>query len=158
MMINRITADLNAFARLPQADLVGFVGSNEKPIQGPVGYLDWLLAGAISRLIERQIFHARKFEKLLFSIQGPFASRLGQRRLFLFGLGDTSVEEIEAYTEIILQTHLTLSEANVTATILMLPSSYPSPQIHSCFLDQLSDSPMADKIVLFLQDSDPHGI
>jgi hypothetical protein len=57
--------------------------SDERPLTGALGLIDWRLCGFVSRQIQRGIVHGRLDETVLVPLQSRFASD----KLFLFGLG-----------------------------------------------------------------------
>ncbi len=59
-----------------------FVGEDERPLTGLSGLADWRLAGGLSRLLRKGLVTGTRGEALLTP-----GSRLGFRKLFLFGLG-----------------------------------------------------------------------
>jgi len=80
------TLSLETLDDLKSADLVVFVGADERPPLGAAGFVDWRLNGFLSRLMISGQFQGKKMERMLTSTQG----RIAPERLFVFGLGDAA--------------------------------------------------------------------
>lgn len=57
--------------------------SDERPLTGALGLIDWRMCGFVSRLIQKGVVQGRLGETVLVPLQPRFASH----KLFLFGLG-----------------------------------------------------------------------
>jgi hypothetical protein len=91
--------------------------SDERPLRGSLGSVDWRLCGRISRMIERGIVTGAKGETVLV----PARPRLPFEKIFLYGLGakeDFDFEGNDAAVDAMLST---LSRARVRASVLVLP-------------------------------------
>ena len=78
--------DLHGLAGLDAESLGLFCFTDERPLSGVPGFVDWRLCGAISRLLLGGLFSGQRDETLMLPVTGP----LRVRRIFLFGLGSLS--------------------------------------------------------------------
>jgi len=94
-----------------------FVASDERPLTGLAGLVDWRLTARLSRLLRGGQLTGDAGEAVLTS-PGP---RLGFRKMFLFGIGpsDQSEEDLQRRVGEALRK---LSEAGVRDAALQLPS------------------------------------
>src|SRR6186997_1926823 len=67
--------------------------ADERPLRGAAGLADWRLCGRLSRLIKQGRIEGKRGETLLL----PPGRRLRFGRVLLFGLGDSSRFDEEAY-------------------------------------------------------------
>ncbi len=75
--------------------VVVFCFEDVRPLPGVAGFFDWRLCGALSRVLADGQFRGAADEVMMMPVDG----RLGQRRLFLFGLGtsrDASPQRLQA--------------------------------------------------------------
>ena len=75
--------DLAGIDTLTAEALAVFLWSDDQPLQGVAGFLDWRLCGALSQTLVRGDFQGAPGEVMLLPTRG----RLGNRRVFVFGLG-----------------------------------------------------------------------
>jgi Cytosol aminopeptidase family, N-terminal domain len=104
---------------IDQADadsLCLFVGEDERPLTGLAGLADWRLAGGLSRLLRKGVVKGFVGEALLTP-----GSRLGFRKLFLFGLGPAQQSE-EALASHVAESLRRLQAAGVENAAMQLPS------------------------------------
>lgn len=91
--------------------------SNERPLHGAFGVVDWRMCGFISRMMIKRHISGEWKESVLI----PGRPRIGIEKLFLFGLGrvnefsETVVEEISAHI-----LHI-LTQVSVRTSALVLP-------------------------------------
>jgi hypothetical protein len=69
---------------LPVGDLVLFVGTDERPLQGLAGLVDWRLCGGLTRQLRQEFLTGAPGESLL-TVPGPYLPAV--RRIFVFGAG-----------------------------------------------------------------------
>jgi hypothetical protein len=91
--------------------------SDERPLRGTLGLLDWRMCGRISKLIlARRIDGARDEITLV-----PARPRLTFEKVFLFGLGPREAFDAEVYARTTARMLETLTRARVRASALALP-------------------------------------
>jgi hypothetical protein len=91
--------------------------SDERPLRGALGLLDWRMCGFVSRLILRGAISGAALETVLI----PGRPKLSMDKLFLFGLGpraDFDVVKLEIAIAHMLDA---LAKARVRSTGLVLP-------------------------------------
>jgi hypothetical protein len=91
--------------------------SDERPLRGALGLLDWRLCGFLSGLVERGKVSGERLETVLV----PGRPKLGMDKLFMLGLGPSSGFDgasVRACLEHMLDT---LARARVRSTALVLP-------------------------------------
>lgn len=93
-----------------------FVGEDERPLTGLAGLADWRLQGGLSRYLRSGLVTGTAGEALL-----TLGTRLGFKRLFLFGLGPRSQSE-EELAERVAEAMRKLAQAGVEEAALQLPS------------------------------------
>lgn len=91
--------------------------SDERPLRGPLGLVDWRMRGFVSRLLLKGTIAGAAFETVLI----PARPKLSLDKLFLFGLGEQA-----PFTPADLAGHIdhmlnTLASARVRTTALVLP-------------------------------------
>jgi Cytosol aminopeptidase family, N-terminal domain len=65
--------------------ICAFLTEDERPFAGALGYVDWRLCGALSRVVQEGFFSAAPSERLLIPTDG----RVPPGQLFVVGLGRT---------------------------------------------------------------------
>ena len=80
MDVHFVAPELRRLDELKIEALVMPFFSDERPLRGPLGSVDWRLCGRVSRLIERGIVTGKKGETVLV----PARPRLPFEKLFLF--------------------------------------------------------------------------
>jgi hypothetical protein len=91
--------------------------SDERPLRGVLGLIDWRLCGFVSRMIMQGVLHGRSGETVLV----PLRPRLRMDKLFLFGMGpeqDFDETLLRGATERMLEV---AARARVRAMALVLP-------------------------------------
>jgi Cytosol aminopeptidase family, N-terminal domain len=91
--------------------------SDERPLTGALGLIDWRMCGFVSRLIQRGVVHGRFGETVLVPLQPRFASH----KLFLFGLGSRESFDPELQQSVIEHMLDVGTRARVRAMALGLP-------------------------------------
>lgn len=84
MKLERLPVSLEALDELFGFDAVcGLLTEDERPFSGALGYLDWRLCGALSRVVASGFFKGAPGERLLLPTDG----RVPPGRVFVVGLG-----------------------------------------------------------------------
>lgn len=91
--------------------------SDERPLRGALGLVDWRMAGFLSRQILRGHLSGHVGEVLLM----PTAQRLPFDKLFVFGLGASADFDAAGYDAAVDRILRTLSRARVRASVCGLP-------------------------------------
>lgn len=117
MDVHFVAPELRRLDELKIEALVMPFFSDERPLRGPLGSVDWRLCGRVSRLIERGIVTGKKGETVLV----PARPRLPFEKLFLYGLGPRADFDYIANDTALNAMLGTLSRARVRASVLVLP-------------------------------------
>ena len=99
-------------------DVAVFIFSDERPLKGLLGLLDWRLCGQISRLILAHHISGKEGEKLLSSMHEYGESPW---RLFVFGLGKSRDFNQEKAAELAEIAEETLKKAGAKECKIILP-------------------------------------
>jgi len=91
--------------------------SDERPLSGAAGLIDWRLCGALTRKLMAGYLDGSFGEKALLTTAGSLKSEA----LLLFGLGDSKAFDTEVAEKACLLIAQTLSEAKVSTAALVLP-------------------------------------
>jgi len=138
-----LAASLAALDGLHSETLVGFVFSDLRPLRGALGFLDWRLGGAISAAIVDGMISGDRGEVTLMPTRG----RLGQRRLFVVGLGSVS-----ACNEEVLRSACKEAEAMATRagarTLTFLAPGGPDPDLERRFAAVVGPGSSVDSILV----------
>jgi Cytosol aminopeptidase family, N-terminal domain len=110
---------LETLDALTAPDLVIWVASDERPLKGGAGYVDWRANGWLSRLIANGNFKCQRGERLLTLSQG----RLQASRVFLLGLGEAKSYNARSAAEVAQEALAMFDDAAVTHVALALPGS-----------------------------------
>ena len=132
MDLSFLPLTLDALDAAAAESLCLFVASDERPLQGLSGLLDWRLSGKLSRLLRGGLLTGEAGEAVL----TPPGPRLGFQKMFLFGVGPSAQGDAE------LAAHVTealrkLFHAGVHEAALQLPTRL-SPEVGvQAIIDQL---------------------
>ncbi len=91
--------------------------SDERPLRGVLGLVDWRMGGRISRLIQSGRISGARDETTLV----PARPRLTFEKVLLFGLGPREDFSVEVYEETTARILETLTRARVRASAVVLP-------------------------------------
>jgi len=91
--------------------------SDERPLRGPLGLVDWRMRGFVSRLLVQGKLGGTALETVLI----PGRPKLSMDKLFLFGLGPQVGFDTAQLDRVIDHMLNTLSRAHVRTTALVLP-------------------------------------
>lgn len=91
--------------------------SDERPLRGLLGLIDWRLCGFVSRLIKRGVVRGELGETVLV----PLGPRFASDKLFLFGVGNSESFQPELVQGVIERMLDVGSAARVRAMSLVLP-------------------------------------
>jgi hypothetical protein len=114
---------LDAMDQASAESLCLFIASDERPLTGLAGMVDWRLTGRLSRLLRGGLLTGDSGEAVL-TQPGP---RLGYRKMFLFGVGPASQPEPEL-REQVAEALRKLGQAGVQEAAMQLPSRL-SPEL-----------------------------
>lgn len=114
----RFTAgDLQSLDDLKTEALCLPVFTDERPLRGPQGLVDWRLSGKLSRLLVDQWMSGELEEVALL----PVRPRLPAERLLLFGAGAREQLDTERYRAVVLQMITVLDGLKVRSAAVSLP-------------------------------------
>jgi len=108
---------LDQLDRLEATDLVLWLASDERPLKGSAGFVDWRANGWLSHLVASGQFKCDKGERMLTLSQG----RLKAQRVFLIGLGEAKGYNARSAAEVAGDTAQILDEAAATNIALGIP-------------------------------------
>ena len=128
--------DLGGLDGLDAESLGLFCFSDERPLSGVPGFVDWRLCGAISRLILGGLFFGQRDETLMLPVSGS----LKVRRIFLFGLGNLANTSRTGLTGSCGQAIETMRKAGVEQVFLGQPAARRHDKIRDLFMDVTSRS------------------
>ncbi len=117
MDVRFVPPDLRRLDTLKSEALSLPLFSDERPLRGALGLVDWRLCGQISRLILRGRVTGEAFEKVLV----PARPKLPFDKLFLFGLGPREGFDEAVFEEATRRMLDTLSRARVRSSVWALP-------------------------------------
>jgi len=127
------SGDLNGLEELNAESIAIFCWSDERPLAGVAGFLDWRLSGALSRALIGEQFVGHLNESMLM----PIRSRLKARRIFVFGLGKSSDFSTDLIKLVCCRALAVLEGAGVEKICLAVPSQHGQPEKSHQFIDVL---------------------
>jgi hypothetical protein len=95
------------------------VASDERPLSGATGYLDWRLLGGLSRVLLDGFFKGDKGEKLLI----PTAGKVPPVKAFAVGVGPSAGLNVAVLQEVLEDAAQVLKKAGVGSVALSLPDA-----------------------------------
>jgi hypothetical protein len=108
---------LEAIDQAAAESLCLFIGSDERPLTGLAGLLDWRLSGKLSRLLRGGLLTGEAGEAVL----TPPGTRFGFQKLFLFGVGPSGQPE-QLLVERVGEALRKLAQAGVREVAMQLPA------------------------------------
>jgi len=127
--------------------------SDERPLRGALGLVDWRLCGLISRLILRSRISGARGETVLV----PARPKLTVEKLLLFGVGPTAELDEQAFADGVAHMLTTLTRARVRASVVVLPGRalglIPPVRAMEIFLRVAAGTEEHDEITL-VEDAD----
>lgn len=119
MKLERLPASLEALDELFGFDAVcGLLTEDERPFSGALGYLDWRLCGALSRVVTSGFFKGAPGERLLVPTDG----RVPPGRVFVVGLGRLATVTDVGLEHALGQAAQMLAKAGVESVALTFPA------------------------------------
>jgi hypothetical protein len=123
MKVERLTASLEAVDELFGFDAVcAFLTEEERPFSGGLGFLDWRLCGAVSRVVKSGFFEGVPGEKLLLPTDG----RVPAGRVFVVGLGKRAAVTAMGLEHALQAAAEMLLKAGVESVALAFPRLAPT--------------------------------
>ena len=101
------------------------VASDERPLAGAAGYLDWRLLGGLSRLLAQGFFKGDVDEKLLLPSQG----RVPPLKVFAVGVGPSGKLDVPGLDAALVAAAGVLKKAQVASVALALPEAPGLPDL-----------------------------
>jgi hypothetical protein len=96
-----------------------FVGEDDRPLKGAAGYVDWRLAGAISRVLMKEFFVGAAGDCLLL----PSNGRIAIPRIFACGTGKSDGFGPERLRELLADAASRLDRAKIRSVALEIPGA-----------------------------------
>lgn len=123
MKLERLPTSLEALDELFGFDAIcAFLTEEERPFGGALGYLDWRLCGALSRVVKSGFFSAAPSERLLLPTDG----RVAPGRVFVVGLGRRGALTPAGLEHELAQAAAMLTRAGVESVALAFPALPPA--------------------------------
>ena len=148
MDIRFVQPDLRKFDDLKSEAVAVPIFSDERPLSGTAGLLDWRLCGRLSRLIVQGRVTADAGETIII----PSRPRLPFDKIFLFGMGPSSAFDEEVFSRAVEKVLQTLTDARVRSSSFILPGRslglIESVYAMERFLDIAGRHPEHDEITL----------
>ena len=129
-----ISGDLDGLDGLEAESIGLFCFSDQRPLTGVTGFVDWRLCGAISRLLLGGLFSGKRDETLMLPVSGS----LSVRRVFLFGLGHLVKTNRTGLTGSCGQAIEVMRKAGVDQIFLGQPAARQDGQLRELFMDVTS--------------------
>ena len=117
MELRFVAPDLRRLDELRTEALSAGFMTDERPLRGALGLIDWRLAGRVSRLVQRGVASGARGESVLIPGEGKVAFD----KLFLRGLGPRAAFDGEAFDEALGAMFRTMTLAGVRSSTLVLP-------------------------------------
>ena len=99
--------------------LVLFVGSEDRPLPGLAGFVDWRLCGTLSRLLKDEFFSGAEGDAVLLPVDG----RLPVERVMVLGVGPKAAWSAQRFSEVLSSAAHRLNKAKVAGVALELPAA-----------------------------------
>ena len=103
----------------PLEALLLFVAEDDRPLPAAAGYVDWRLAGGLSRILQRDIFAGTPGDSLLM----PSGGGLAPERIFVHGLGRRAGLTEARLAEALAAAGRVLAKAKIRSVALELPAA-----------------------------------
>lgn len=130
------SGDLKGLDALDSESLGVFCWSDSRPLAGVAGFLDWRLAGALSRTLLAEQFKGDVNESMLM----PVRSRLHLQRVFVFGLGQLQEFNRKRAARVCRRAVEVLTGAGVERVCLALPTHRADPAKATLFLSVIKET------------------
>lgn len=129
-------------------DSIGlFLFSDQKPLAGVAGFVDWRVCGALSRTLENSLFKAGRGESMLL----PTKMRSSFRRIFVFGLGVTQECDEGIYRNELRKAARIMKDAGVTDLAIAAPASRKQKGVELAFVKAAASAVPHELRVLFVE-------
>jgi hypothetical protein len=129
-------------------DSIGlFLFSDQRPIAGVAGFVDWRACGAVSRTLEGSLFKAGRGESMLL----PTKMRAAFRRIFVFGLGVTQECDEGIFRNELRKAARIMKEAGVADLAIAAPSSRKQKGVELMFVKAAASAVAHELRVIFVE-------
>jgi hypothetical protein len=129
-------------------DSIGlFLFSDQKPLAGVAGFVDWRACGALSRTLENAMFKAGRGESMLL----PTRMRAAFRRIFVFGLGATQECDEGIYRNELRKAARIMRDAGVTDLAIAAPASRKQKGVELTFVKAAASAVAHELHVIFVE-------
>ena len=139
-----VRGDLAGLDALGEGAIGVFCFTDERPLAGVAGFIDWRVCGRLSRCLEGGAFGCRLDEVLLLPTRGRF----GRRCLFVFGLGPVAGCDRGTLQQAARRAREVMGRAGVRALVLAAPASRTTPRIETEFVRAVAEELGHDAKVL----------
>ena len=145
---SRVTAGTLEGLDAWNGDSIGiFVFSDQRPLAGVAGYVDWRVCGALSRTLEGTLFGAQRGESMLL----PTRMRAAFRKLFVFGLGPSSDCDAGIFRNELRKAARAMKEAGVNDLAVAAAASRKKKDLELEFVKAAASAIASDLAVLFVE-------
>lgn len=129
-------------------DSIGvFLFSDQRPLSGVAGFVDWRACGALSRTLENALFGAARGDSMLL----PTKMRASFRRIFVFGLGATQECDEGIYRNELRKAARVMRDAGVTDLAIAAPSSRKHKGVELAFVKAAATAVSNELKVIFVE-------
>lgn len=130
-------------------DAIGiFLFSDQRPIAGVAGFVDWRVCGALSRTLEGTLFGAQRGESMLL----PTRMRAGFRRLFVFGLGAAAECDAGIFRNELRKATRAMKDAGVGDIALAAAASRKKKDVELEFVKAAATAVSNELTVMFVEE------
>jgi hypothetical protein len=130
-----VPGDLAALDARRPAVVAAFCYSDVRPLAGALGFIDWRLCGALSRAVESGRFSGARGEILLLPARG----RMGDWRVFVFGLGPHREADRAAFREHCREALEVLQRAGVATAAVAAPMAPEARELETEFVHAVAE-------------------
>ncbi len=129
-------------------DAIGiFLFSDQKPLAGVAGFVDWRACGALSRTLESSMFMAGRGESMLL----PTRMRAAFRRIFVFGLGNAQECDEGIYRNELRKAARIMRDAGVADLAIAAPASHKQKGVELTFVKAAASAVAHELRVIFVE-------
>ncbi len=108
-----------------------FCWDDVRPLGGVASFIDQRMEGMLSKTVASEFFAARPFEVMQWSCEG----RVGNRRLFVFGLGASSDYSSRCVIDTVKRASDVMRRAGVLHLVFAVPACRNRPELEQRFVE-----------------------
>lgn len=147
MEVRFVPPDLRRIDELKSEALVVPHFSDERPLRGALGLVDWRLCGRVSRLILRGRMSGELGETTLV----PARPRLPVDKIFIIGAGPAAGLDDSVFAAVVKRMLDALDRARVRASVISLPRASITPERAMTIFLECAGASSAQDVVTFIE-------